>query len=80
MKTKVTLVNDFHNTECNVVLSISENGTFKFTPAQSQKIDKTLCGISDCTCGTIRGRSFITDTGETFRWEQLTQDGVCKKL
>ena len=47
---KVTLKNDFHNTEVNV---IPKNGWL--SRAQVLRVEQTLCGVSDCCCGVVRG-------------------------
>ena len=51
MKTKTTLKNDFHGTTCSV--RVAADGVL--TTAQMRRVEKTLCGMEDCRCGTIRG-------------------------
>ena len=75
MKTKVTLVNEFHNTEVNVIIDINEKGLFKLSDSQNSKIHKELCGLSDCTCGGVRGKCYYTESGEFFDYEALDQYG-----
>ncbi len=51
---KITLTNDFHNTELNVV---PQNG--KLSVSQIKRAKRALCGVSGCACsGDIgtRGR------------------------
>ena len=46
----ITIRNDFHNTETKtkVIDGIISESKLK-------RVEKTLCGMSDCTCGSIRG-------------------------
>jgi hypothetical protein len=48
--TKITLRNDFHNTEVNVVLKGDT-----LTRNQMYRVKKALCGRDNCACGPIRG-------------------------
>jgi len=53
---RVTLKNDFHNTQCKI--NIPKNGA-ELTPRQVRRIKTTLCGVRGCRCGNdlgIRGR------------------------
>lgn len=55
---KLTLKNDFHNTETVVVV---KDGVI--TARSMQRAFKILCGIKDCQCGGIRGpQDMIIDT------------------
>ncbi len=47
---KITLKNDFHNTEVNVVPQSGE-----LSPRQVKRAWNTLCGIDGCTCGNDLG-------------------------
>ena len=47
---KITLKNDFHNTEITL---IAKNGML--STGQVKKSKKTLCGIAGCTCGDELG-------------------------
>lgn len=47
---KITLYNDFHNTEITLIV---KNGML--SPAQVKKSKKALCGIAGCTCGDELG-------------------------
>jgi len=77
---KVTLVNNFHNTSCNVVININpKNGYFRFTESQSRKIENELCGNKNCLCGTARGNCFVEKTRESFNWEQITENGLMQE-
>ena len=46
--TKITLYNDFHNTE--VTLLIPATGPRYLSPQQIRRARKTLCGHRDCCC------------------------------
>jgi hypothetical protein len=48
--TKITIKNDFHNTEINLVLK-GDN----LTRSQMRRVNSELCGMSDCRCGGIWG-------------------------
>lgn len=72
---KVTLVNNFHNSRCNVILNINpKNGYFRFMESQSKRIENELCGNKNCLCGTIRGNCFVEKTGENFNWEVIDRN------
>lgn len=47
---KITLRNNFHNTEAVV---IPRNG--ELSPRQVNRALKKLCGMKDCCCGDVRG-------------------------
>lgn len=49
---KVTLRNDFHNSEVNVW---AEQLPHETSPYQTKRIRRELCGMADCVCGSIRG-------------------------
>lgn len=68
---KLTFENDIHNTE--IIVSPAETGVTKhnepcatFTDKQLHTICKTLCGVSDCTCGGIRGNYCHDDNGKSY--------------
>lgn len=46
----ITLKNNFHNTEVQVRTTEGK----VLTKNQLRRIEKTLCGISECTCGIVR--------------------------
>jgi hypothetical protein len=48
----VTLKNDFHNTRVSV--RVAEQGAI-LSPTQRRRVERALCGMADCECGTIRG-------------------------
>ena len=53
---KLTLRNDFHNTEATVIVKdgVISAGSLK-------RAEKKLCGMKDCCCGGIRGRQYTKD-------------------
>lgn len=61
----ITLTNDFHNTE--VTIRVREL-PHTITPSQHQRIERALCGMSDCRCGTIRGPQYHDDTRLEFEF------------
>ena len=61
---KVTLRNDFHNSQINVLGSVAaaiarfrdiDCNSSKSDRAWANKIRRGLCGAGDCCCGVIRG-------------------------
>lgn len=48
----LTLRNDFHNTTCKIRMRPDQT---VLTRSQMRRVRKTLCGMSDCQCGEIRG-------------------------
>lgn len=51
----ITLKNDFHDTE--IKIRIKDGGIL--SQNQMARIRKTLCGMNDCACGTIRGHQGV---------------------
>jgi hypothetical protein len=49
---RVTLRNDFHNTEINVNVTDPKG---YLSVAQTRRVKDALCGITDCCCGDVRG-------------------------
>lgn len=47
----VTLSNDFHHS--TVTVRVPADGVLSI--GQSRRVYRELCGMSDCTCGGIRG-------------------------
>ena len=65
---KVTLVNDFHNTEINVVVTADTqySATWVLSARQCRRVREALCNDNNCACGNeiaIRGRH------ENFRFD-----------
>ena len=46
---KITLKNDFHNTEINLRAKVTSTG-FYLSKRQIDKANQTLCGMTDCMC------------------------------
>ena len=54
---KVTMKNDFHNTEATVYCQYdAQRNTGYLSPRQYSRALKKLCGMADCECGGVRGR------------------------
>ena len=49
--TKITLINNFHNTE--IILNLKDGKNI--SAGQVKKSWNTLCGIKGCTCGNSLG-------------------------
>lgn len=59
MRALVTLVNDFHGTSVNVRAEVMCHGVhceIALTDSQWSRVNRKLCGMSDCACGGLRGR------------------------
>jgi hypothetical protein len=54
MKGKLTLRNDFHNTETTV-------RSIHLSARTVRRVENTLCGIWDCKCGGIRMRGITVE-------------------
>lgn len=52
---KVSLKNDFHNTEVTVAGENPYYNCIRLTPRSVQKAKKALCGIEGCTCSNDLG-------------------------
>lgn len=84
MKPKqIELKNNFHNTSAKLNVSdlrIAEelgNGNDYFctiTESQMNRAARKLCGIKDCTCGTVRGPQ--THNGRKLAVMHETQHGL----
>ena len=46
----IDINNDYHNTTVRVRADVGDI----LTPSQLHRIRRELCGIEDCSCGTIR--------------------------
>lgn len=46
---KVTLKNEFHNTEVNI--HVPDNGILSV--GQTRRARRSLCGMDDCCCGSV---------------------------
>ena len=65
----ITLRNNFHNSEVNV--RIAEWGA-TLTESQAKRVRKELCGLSECTCGAVRGPQGHTDGDDYFHIEAIS--------
>jgi hypothetical protein len=56
---KITLTNDFHNTEATVIpVLITEgrfSGKYKISRKTAQRLHRELCGSKECCCGDTFG-------------------------
>ena len=50
---RITFTNDFHGTEASCV---TQSGILNVD--QVKRLRKKLCGMSDCSCGDVRGGDF----------------------
>jgi len=70
MVKRITLSNDFHNTECRVMMPLDFDGSQseayqaieaaadsggEAAKARLRRVRKALCGHEGCTCGIVRG-------------------------
>lgn len=77
-RVKITLTNDFHNTEANVLAERLSNGNLSININQYKRACRKLCGMNDCMCGDIRGP--ITDqSGNKYGIDYCT-DGITGTL
>ena len=53
----ITLKNDFHRTEVRV--RVQGGSPWKLTLRQSQRVDRELCGMTECRCGGVRGHQDV---------------------
>lgn len=56
---KITLANDFHNTEATVIPQLitegRNKGYYRISRATAHKLHDKLCGSANCTCGDTFG-------------------------
>lgn len=67
---RIELHNDYHATSVTVTANIHESTVLTATLSDYSvaRLQRTLCGYDDCTCGVIRGRQIITLDGLTYDW------------
>lgn len=53
---KVTLKNNFHGTQCNVIPKETKSGWLVLTHSQMKAAERKLCGMDGCTCPTFGGK------------------------
>lgn len=84
-KAKITIANDFHNTEKNLLARVRTDGAVLISRNQAKACKNTLCGINGCTCGDdIGSRPSVCesinpdDDGliEVFVEPEMVMDGV----
>lgn len=64
--TLIRLQNDFHNTAyCIRVRELPH----QLTDSQHRRVERALCGMSDCTCGTISGPQYHDGKRLRVEWE-----------
>jgi hypothetical protein len=51
----ITLTNSFHNSEVRIRV---REFPHTITESQHRRIERALCGIDTCRCGTIRGHQY----------------------
>ena len=71
---KVEFNNDFHNTTAVGIATITRTDTdeifAKISYPAARRIEKKLCGMSDCLCGTFRGKHQVQATGKRIYIEE----------
>jgi hypothetical protein len=50
----IEISNDIHNTTVRVRAAVGDT----LTPSQLRRIRDELCGIEDCSCGTVRDERY----------------------
>ena len=60
-----TIRNDFHgssvNVRCEGVSHYPGECTIYLSKSQIKRVNRALCGMSDCQCGSIRGQQETND-------------------
>jgi len=64
---KVTLINNFHSSEVNVL--VPANG--RLTKSQTRRVARKLCPSDTCTCGTVHGAQEGYEIN--FEWSRLEE-------
>lgn len=72
---KLTLTNNFHNTNATVVV---KNGII--SEGSLNRAEKKLCGMSDCCCGNIRGSQFLPNGTQIIVEELYDYNGRYAKI
>jgi hypothetical protein len=73
----VDLHNDFHNTWVRVRVS---GCPATLSAHQTRRVDRALCGMSDCLCGTMRGEQHWPDGRSLYVELALIGDVTCYRL
>lgn len=65
---KINFQNDYHNTHAIGIATIMKiEGAeifLKIGYSATKQIEKKLCGMNDCSCGSFRGRHVVQATGQ----------------
>lgn len=76
-KKRVTLYNNFHGTEVNVLVEFSDFGSAYLTKHQTRRVRKELCGCNGCGCKTVTGvlvNGVCDDAQEVIEdWDRIEQ-------
>ena len=70
---KLTLTNDFHNTSVNVIVP---SLPYTLSERQTRRAMDALCGMGDCTCGSIRGPQYHDSQRLSVEWRQNQRTGA----
>lgn len=74
-KATLTLKNDFHNTSMNVRVFFKAGSDQLFiTKSQLSRIESTLCGHKDCSCGKIRQAGVSVNYCPGDKWAEIQID------
>lgn len=68
----ITLTNDFHNTEVRMRV---DRLPAALSERQTRRVISTLCGVSDCSCGVIRGPQEHNGRKLVTEWDQNQRGG-----
>lgn len=69
---KITITNTFHNSSVNVIVP---NYPFQLTSTQVKRVEKNLCGIPNCRCGSMWSMSNTEIEGsDRHHFEPLTDN------
>lgn len=76
-KRKITLYNDFHNTEVTLYAVQVAPGHLTLNKRQVERTRRALCGGRECHCGTVRGPALIAGHGQRLAIQYLDRaDGA----
>ena len=68
---KFTIRSNFHNTRINIVSEVDT----ALSESQVKRIDRALCGISDCSCGGINNCTVENRDGNRYEMVKDTNGG-----
>ena len=73
--TRITLTNNFHNTETTIT---AKGGNI--TASQLKRAERKLCGMTECMCGKVDQKAEGLD-GKNYRLiHNFSDDGECAVL